>query len=78
VLEIAYVGSKGTHLIDSRNINQPQPSVNLENPGPNPDFSEIDIVESQANSTYHSLQARLQQRLWRDCLCSRLTPTLSR
>jgi hypothetical protein len=65
VLEIAYVGSKGTHLIDSRNINQPQPSVNLENPGPNPDFSEIDIVESQANSTYHSLQARLQQRLWR-------------
>ena len=65
VLEIAYVGSKGTHLIDSRNINQPQPSVNQENPGPNPYFSEIDIIESQANSIYHSLQARLQQRLWR-------------
>jgi len=64
VLEVAYVGSKGTHLINSRNINQPRPSVNLENPGPNPDFSEIDIIESQANSTYHSLQARLQQRLW--------------
>jgi len=64
VLEIAYVGSKGTHLIDSRNINQPQPSVNPENPGPNPDFSEIDIIESQANSTYDSLQARLRQRLW--------------
>ena len=64
VLEIAYVGSKGTHLIDSRNINQPQPSVNQQNPGPNPYFSEIDIIESQANSTYHSLQARLQQRLW--------------
>jgi len=64
VLEIAYVGSKGTHLIDSRNINQPRPSVRLENPGPNPDFSEIDIIESQANSTYHSLQTRLQQRLW--------------
>jgi len=64
VLEIAYVGSKGTHLIDSRNIDQPQPSVNQENPGPNPNFSEIDIIESQANSTYHSLQARLQQRLW--------------
>ncbi len=65
VLEIAYVGSKGTHLIDSRNVNQPQPSVTRENPGPNPDFSEIDIVEAQANSTYNSLQARLQQRLWR-------------
>jgi hypothetical protein len=65
VLEIAYVGSKGTHLIDSRNINQPQPSVNRQNPGPNPAFSEIDIIESQVNSTYNSLQARLQQRLWR-------------
>jgi hypothetical protein len=64
VLEIAYVGSKGTHLIDSRNIDQPQPSVNQENPGPNPNFSEIDVIESQANSTYNSLQARLQQRLW--------------
>jgi hypothetical protein len=65
VFEMAYVGSKGTHLIDSRNINQPQPSVNRQNPGPNPYFSEIDIIESQANSTYHSLQGRLQQRLWR-------------
>src|SRR5271157_147628 len=64
VIEIAYVGSKGTHLIDSRNINQPRPSVNRQNPGPNPNFSEIDIIESQANSTYHSLQARLEQRLW--------------
>jgi len=64
VFEIAYVGSKGTHLIDSRNINQPPPSVNQQNPGPNPSFSEIDIIESQANSTYHSLQLRLQQRLW--------------
>lgn len=63
-VEIAYVGSKGTHLIDSRNIDQPQPSVNPENAGPNPSFSEIDIIESQANSTYNSLQARLQQRLW--------------
>ena len=64
VFEIAYVGSKGTHLIDSRNINQPQPSVNQQNPGPKPYFSEIDIM-SPANSVYHSLQARLQQRLWR-------------
>ena len=64
VIEIAYVGSKGTHLIDSRNINQPRPSVNQQNPSPNRNVSEIDIIESQANSTYHSLQARFQQRLW--------------
>ncbi len=65
VIEIAYVGSKGTHLVDSRNINQPRPSVNRQNPGPNPNFSEIDIIESRANSTYHSLQARFQQRMSR-------------
>jgi hypothetical protein len=63
VLEVAYVGSKGTRLIDSRNINQPQPSINQQNPGPNPFFSDIDIIESQANSIYHSFQARLEQRL---------------
>ncbi len=63
VFEIAYVGSKGTRLIDSRNINQPKPSTNQQNPGPNPRFSDIDVIESQANSVYHSLQARLQQRL---------------
>ena len=65
VFEIAYVGSKGTHLIDSRNINQPPPSTNQVNPGPNPNFSGIDLIESQANSIYHSLQARFQYRLSR-------------
>jgi hypothetical protein len=65
VFEIAYVGSKGTDLIDSRNINQPRPSTSQENPGPNPYFSDIDIIESEANSIYHSLQIRLQQRLWK-------------
>ena len=65
VLEVAYVGSKGTKLIDSRNINQPQPSTNQQNPGLNPYFSDVDIIESAGNSIYHSLQARLQQRLWK-------------
>jgi hypothetical protein len=63
VLEVAYVGSKGTHLIDSRDINQPQPSTNPNFLRPNPEFADIDIIESQANSIYHSLQARFEQRL---------------
>jgi hypothetical protein len=63
VFEIAYVGSKGTHLIDSRDINQPQPSTNPNYQRPNPYFSDVDIIESAANSIYHSLQARLEQRL---------------
>jgi hypothetical protein len=65
VLEVAYVGSKGTHLLDSRDINQPAPSTNPELIRPNPYYSDVDIVETEANSIYHSLQARLEQRLWK-------------
>jgi len=69
VLEIAYVGSKGTKLLTARDINQPPPSALP--PGlpfvPRPDFrfDDIDLLESRANSNYHSLQARYQQRLSR-------------
>jgi hypothetical protein len=63
VAEVAYVGSKGTRLIDSRDINQAHPSTNPQNLRPNFYFSDVDIVESNANSIYHSLQARFEQRL---------------
>ncbi len=62
--EVDYVGSKGTRLIDSRNINQAAPSTNPEALPPNPYFSDVDIIESNANSIYHSLQAKFDQRLW--------------
>jgi hypothetical protein len=63
VAEIAYVGSKGTKLATSRDINQPRPSTLPRNPRPLPFFDEITFQESSAASNYHSLQARLQQRL---------------
>ncbi len=63
VAEIDYVGSKGTRLIDSRDINQGLPSTNPDNLRPNPYFSDVDIIESNADSIYHSLQARFEQRL---------------
>jgi hypothetical protein len=69
ILEIAYVGSKGTKLLTARDINQPQPSVLPPGlpvvPRPDPRFDDIDIIESRANSSYHSLQARFQQRFSR-------------
>jgi hypothetical protein len=69
ILEVAYVGSKGTKLLTARDINQPQPSVLPPGlpvvPRPDPRFDDIDIIESRANSSYHSLQARFQQRLSR-------------
>jgi hypothetical protein len=63
VLEVAYVGSKGTDLLTARDINQAQPNPQPVNPRPNPAFGDIDYLESAANSVYHSLQARFQQRL---------------
>jgi len=63
VVEVAYVGSKGTRLFDSRDINQPLPSNAPQYQRPNPAFEDVSIIESQANSIYHSLQMRLEQRL---------------
>ncbi len=67
VFEVAYVGSKGTKLLSARDLNQPQPSVLPPGlpfvPRPDPQFDEINTIESNASSNYHSLQARLQQRL---------------
>ena len=67
VLELAYVGSKGTKLLTARDINQPQPSALPPGlpfvPRPDPRFDDINLLESRANSNYHSLQARFQQRL---------------
>lgn len=69
VLEVGYVGSKGTKLLTARDINQPRPSVLPPGlpfvPRPNPRFDDIDLLESRANSNYHSLQARFQQRFSR-------------
>lgn len=63
VLEIAYVGSKGTKLISARDLNQPAPSPAPVNLRPDPRFADINILESRANSNYNALQTRFQQRL---------------
>src|SRR4030095_13124911 len=67
VLEVAYVGSKGTKLLSARDINQPRPSVLPPGlpfvPRPHPFFDDFNLIESAPSSTYHSLQARFQQRL---------------
>ncbi len=65
VLEVAYVGSKGTKLVSARDLNQPQASAAPFNPRPNQQFADITFLESRANSNYHSLQAKFQQRLSR-------------
>ena len=63
VAELAYVGAKGTKLLAARDINQPLASPQQPNLPPNPLFGEITLQGSSASSIYHSMQARLQQRL---------------
>jgi hypothetical protein len=63
VVEVGYVAAKGTKLLAGRDINQPRPSAQQPNLRPNPLFDDITILESRSNSTYHSMQARFQQRL---------------
>ncbi len=63
VIELAYVGSKGTKLLTARDINQPRPSPLPQNPRPVSSFDDINLLESRSDSSYHSLQVRFQQPL---------------
>jgi hypothetical protein len=63
MLEIGYVGSKGTGLIGARDINQPPPTPAQTYQRPVAAFADINLLESNRNSIYHSLQARFEQRL---------------
>jgi len=61
VIELAYAGSKGTKLLGARDLNQPNPSPQTPNLRPQPQFADINILESRGDSSYQSLQARFQQ-----------------
>ncbi len=61
MVDVAYVGSKGTHLANVIDQNQTNP---LTGP-PYPQFSSVLYVESNANSTYHSMQIRSEKRVSR-------------
>ena len=65
-VSVAYAGSKGTHLVRARDLNQPLPG-----PGdvavrrPNRAFGGVFFIESGANSSFHSMQAAVDRRLRR-------------
>ena len=62
-LSAGYVGSKGTHLNRSRDLNQAVPGpgdIGLRRPLP--DYDSIFFTESGGNSIYHSLQALVNRR----------------
>jgi hypothetical protein len=63
----AYGASKGTHLIRSRDLNQPPPGPGaVASRRPDPAFGGIFFIESGANSSFQSLQLSLDRRLARN------------
>jgi carboxypeptidase family protein len=69
LLEASYVGSKGTHLLFPRDLNQvPQTSLgpgNLQVLRPYPQYQSITTVFADANSNYNALQIQINQRFSR-------------
>lgn len=78
LLDVAYVGNKGTKLPGFRNLNQRAVVVNNNvasaGPKPFPQFGDIQFLENRVASSYHSLQLRLERR-FADGLSSLLSYT---
>src|SRR5262249_6927292 len=69
LLEASYVGSKGTHLLRTRDINQPLASAIVASGQVSPNavrpylgLASINTYETTANSIYHSLQVSAVRR----------------
>ena len=63
VVEVSYVGNKGTNLIRTRNINQAVLGTgSIASRRPFAGFGNINYREASASSIYHSLQSRAEKR----------------
>jgi hypothetical protein len=63
VLDIAYVGNKGTKLPDAIPINEAVPGPgDPQTRRPFQNFGSITFRDSESSATYHALQARLERR----------------
>jgi hypothetical protein len=58
ILDVAYAGNHGTHLLTLRNINQPAPGPVQVFPV-SPSIGYLNTFEGRGNSAYHSLQVKL-------------------
>jgi hypothetical protein len=63
MIDLAYVGSKGTHLPDPIDLNQTNLSTGM---NPYPQFSSILEVESRSDSSYNALQFHSEKRVGSD------------
>jgi hypothetical protein len=66
VLEINYVGNIGRFLNGTRNINIPEPATGgIQARRPFPTYGNISYFDDSLSTTYHSLQASIEQRTHR-------------
>ncbi len=62
-LEVGYLGTKGTHLQNTRSYNTPLPGPgSIDDRRPFQDFASIAWDEQNASSIYHALQAKAERR----------------
>jgi hypothetical protein len=63
VLTVAYVGTKGVHLDDLRDINAGSPgTTNVTTARPYPFFAQINLLETEQISNYNALQVSAERR----------------
>ena len=64
VLDVSYVGNKGTHVDTSlKNWNQPDPGPgDIQSRRPYPEYARIRLQSYSANTNYNSLQVRFERR----------------
>jgi hypothetical protein len=60
MIDLAYVGTKGTHLPATRDMNEVNPFTQAT---PYPQFNSILVAEPRANSIYNALQFRSEKRV---------------
>lgn len=61
-IEIAYAGSKGTHMPRRYDVNQAGRSYDLRNTRPYPFFGSINVINNGSNSFYNSGQLTVRRR----------------
>ncbi|MBE3123700.1 MAG: TonB-dependent receptor, partial [Planctomycetes bacterium] len=63
-ISVSYAGSKGTHLVRSRDLNQARPGPgDVQDRRPSPEYGSIFYIESAGRSAYNALQVSFSRPL---------------
>jgi Carboxypeptidase regulatory-like domain len=66
-LDIAYVGNKTTHMVESFNVNDPTPGPGaIQTRRPIPQWGNLALSSFSEGANYNALQTKLETRAWRN------------